>query len=470
VTEQATLPIPRPGAGRRDQTSPFLFLALEAGRPSAGSARFLLDDLDVVEIGRGSERRARRTVEDGVRRLRVQAPDPWMSQVHARIQRRGGTCTLADAGSRNGTRLNGAPVTSATLEDGDVVELGQTFFRYRAGLPDPSRGADIIDAAEAPAGLATVLPVFQHRLDELARVAPSAVAVALRGPSGSGKEVIARAIHAQSGRTGPFIAVNCGAIPHNLVESELFGHRRGAFSGAAADRVGLVAAADGGTLFLDEIGDLPLSVQPSLLRVLQERAVVPVGATQPVAVDFRLLSATHRDLPAMIAAGAFREDLWGRLAGYELEVPPLAERREDLATLVADLLDRLAPDREVAVSADAARALLRYRWPRNVRELEKALETALALAGRGDLDLEHLPAIITDGVPRSGRFELEVPRQRPPTPPPVGGSPDPRRDGLVASLREHHGNVSAVARSLGKPRSQIQRWMRRWDLRASDFA
>jgi transcriptional regulator with GAF, ATPase, and Fis domain len=314
-----------------------------------------------------------------------------------------------------------------------------------------------------------VLPVFQHRLDELARVAPTAVAVALRGPSGSGKEVIARAIHAQSGRGGPFIAVNCGAIPHNLVESELFGHRRGAFSGAAADRTGLVAAADGGTLFLDEIGDLPLSVQPALLRVLQDRAVVPVGATQPTPVDFRLLSATHRDLAGMIAAGAFREDLWGRLSGYELEVPPLADRREDLATLVADLLDRLAPDREVAISADAARALLRYRWPRNVRELEKCLETALALAGRGDIDLDHLPAVIADGVPRSGRFELEVPPPRAPTPTPTPASPDPRRDALVASLREHHGNVSAVARALGKPRSQIQRWMRRWDLRAGDF-
>ncbi|HTJ41595.1 MAG TPA: sigma 54-interacting transcriptional regulator [Kofleriaceae bacterium] len=461
MEDQHTRPKLSPSRKGVARARPFLFLVLEAGRPTGGSARFALDAVDVIELGRGGERAIAHDLDGGVRRLTVRIPDPWMSRAHARITRRGAEFTIADLGSSNGTSVDGAPITSAPLRDGAMIELGHTFFTVRA-VPADDHAGDILDAADSSAGLATVLPAFEARLIELVRVAPSAVSIVMRGPSGSGKEVLAGVVHRVSRRAGPLVAINCGAIPDDLVESELFGHRRGAFSGALADKIGIIASADRGTLLLDEIGDLPLAVQPALLRALQERAVRPVGATAPVPVDFRVICATHRDLPGMVARGEFREDLWARLAGFELVLPPLAERREDLGTLVAHLVDRLSPDREITLTPDAARALIRHAWPRNVRELEKVLEAALALAGDAELDVQHLPALITEGVPRSGIHVIPPDETLPPAATP---DDDPRRAELVAALRDHAGNVSAVARALGKPRSQIQRWMRRWGLR-----
>jgi sigma-54 dependent transcriptional regulator, acetoin dehydrogenase operon transcriptional activator AcoR len=462
VFEQRTRPKATGGRRPSARAAPYLFQVLEAGRPTGGSGRFSLDNVDVVEIGRGSERAVERGVIGGVRQMSLRVPDPWMSRAHGRIERRGADLTYVDLGSSNGSILDGAPVTRASLRDGAVLELGHTFFVTRR-LPTIDTPTDILHTTDAIAGLATVLPGLEQHLTELVRVASAAVAVVLHGPSGSGKEVIAGIVHRLSGRAGPLIAVNCGAIPDDLVESELFGHRRGAFSGAVTDKVGLIAAADGGTLFLDEIGDLPVAAQPALLRALQERAVRPVGATAAVPVDFRVISATHRDLEVMVRMGGFREDLWARLAGFTFEVPPLAERREDLGTLVAHLLGRHGGGRDIALTADAARALIRYGWPRNVRELEKALEAGIALAGDGDLDVHHLPPAIGDGVPRSGAHPV-APDDSIDAPP----IDDPRRDALIAALREHQGNVSAAARALGKPRSQIQRWIRRWGLRAAD--
>jgi transcriptional regulator with PAS, ATPase and Fis domain len=438
-----------------------LFLVLEAGRPTGGSARFALDTLDAIEIGRGATRSAERS-PDG-RSLRLTIPDPWMSRAHARVVRRDDGLAIVDEGSSNGSFVDGRQVSNAPLRDGALLELGHTFFlvHHVLAVDDVE---DILDGSDGRPGLATVVPDLDDRLADLVRVAASAVSIVLRGPSGAGKEILARRLHELSGRSGPLVAVNCGAIPAHLVESELFGHRRGAFSGAVADKVGLVAAAEGGTLFLDEIGDLPAAAQPALLRTLQERAVLPVGATAPMSVDFRVISATHRDLDAMVAAGKFREDLWGRLNGVTFALPSLAERREDLATMVAHICDRVSPDREVTILPDAARALVRHDWPRNVRELEKVLEAAIARAGGADLDLHHLPPDLGDGMPRSGvhQFSSEDDLE------PAQATDDPRRAALVAALREHGGNVSAVARALGKPRSQIQRWMRRWGVHADD--
>jgi sigma-54 dependent transcriptional regulator, acetoin dehydrogenase operon transcriptional activator AcoR len=472
-------PLTRPKlpGGRRagPRFEPFLFLALEAARPARASARFALASVDEVTIGRGPERRCQREIDRGSRRLTIEIPDPWMSRRHARIVRRGSSFAVADLGSSNGTLVNGAPVASAELRDRDLLELGHTSFLLRTGMRASASAGDIVEAGASALGLATVVPAFEAQLDELVRIAPSLVSVVLCGPTGTGKEVLAQAVHRASGRSGPLVAVNCGALPDDLVESELFGHRRGAFSGAVADRTGLIPSADRGTLFLDEIGDLPLPAQAALLRALQDRAVRPVGGTAAAPVDFRVIAATHRDLPAMVRAGTFREDLWARLDGFSFELPPLAERKEDLGTLVAHLGERLAPTRSLVLTPDAARALLRHSWSRNVRELEKVLEAALALAGPAEIDVPHLPAAITDGVPRSGIFTLP-PEDDSDGAEPVSvddatadaGDDDPRRAALIAALREHGGNVSAVARALGKPRSQIQRWMRRWGLRGGD--
>jgi DNA-binding NtrC family response regulator len=448
-------------APRRARMRPFLFLAFEAGRPTGGSGRFALDTIDSIEIGRGSIRSVERSPDGRCKRLTV--PDPWMSRAHARVVRRDDGFVVVDQGSSNGSFLDGREVSTGAIHDGALLELGHTFFVIRR-LPAGDDVHDILDGSDARAGLATVLPDLEDRLADLVRVASSGVSIVLRGPSGAGKDVLARVLHQISGRAGPLVAVNCGAIPHDLVESELFGHRRGAFSGASGDKVGLVAAADRGTLFLDEIGDLPAAAQPALLRTLQDRAVVPIGATAPTSVDFRVISATHRDLDAMVAAHRFREDLWGRLNGMSFTLPALAERREDLGTLVAQICDRVSPDQDVTILPDAARAIVRYAWPRNVRELEKALEAAIARTAGADIDVHHLPPEVGDGALRSGVYSLPSEDDVEPVQP--SAIDDPRRAALVAALREHGGNVSAAARALGKPRSQVQRWMRRWGVGA----
>ena len=307
------------------------------------------------------------------------------------------------------------------------------------------------------------------------QVAPSVASVLIVGESGTGKELAAQATHKVSGRQGAFVAVNCAALPSTLVESELFGYRKGAFSGAIEDRLGLVRSADRGTLFLDEIGDLPESAQAVFLRVLQESEVLPVGATRPVKVDIRLVAATHRDLEAVAASGRFRADLLARVSGLTLRLPPLRERREDLGLLIGMLLRRHFANRaeQISFSSDAARALILYDWPRNIRELEKCITAAAVLARGESIQLAHLPELL--------RAALSKPQARPPTqarPEGVAGdagelqlgeSDQRRRDEILSLLREHGGNITAVARALKKARFQVQRWIKRYRIDAKEF-
>jgi transcriptional regulator with PAS, ATPase and Fis domain len=275
------------------------------------------------------------------------------------------------------------------------------------------------------------------------------VPVLLAGATGTGKEVIARVVHTISGRSGDFVPVNCGALPATLVESELFGVKKGAFSGAIADRPGLVRAADGGTLFLDEIGDLPLPAQVAFLRVLQEREVCPVGDTKARPVDLRVVAATHQPLAELVEQGRFRADLYGRLAGFTLTLPTLAERRDDLGLLIAQLLRR-AHARDPRLTPEAAATLLSHSWPLNIRELEQRLTTALALAGREAIDHQHLGplALAAATAPAGGEDEEE----------------EDQRARLIALLTQHRGNVTEVARALGRSRLQVYRWLRRHQL------
>ena len=226
------------------------------------------------------------------------------------------------------------------------------------------------------------------------KVARSQAPVHITGESGTGKELVARLIHAQGPRAeGPFIPVNCGAIPSGLMESEFFGHRKGAFTGAVNDKTGLFQSAEGGTLFMDEIAELPLPMQVKLLRVIQEKSVRPVGETAEVPVDVRILSATHRDLRAMVRAGQFREDLFYRVNVIELHVPPLRERGDDVLLLADRILARLAGELGQplpTLTAAARQRLARYRYPGNVRELENILERAMALAGDGPIGPDEI--------------------------------------------------------------------------------
>src|SRR5512134_2926920 len=245
-------------------------------------------------------------------------------------------------------------------------------------------GESATTSAEWRSGIITRSPRMEDLLRQARLVADSDASVLIYGESGTGKELLARAIHrASPRRDNPFVAVNCGAMPEPLLESELFGHARGAFSGAVQAHKGLFQAADGGTIFLDEIGDMPLALQVKLLRVLQEGEVRPVGATQPIPVDVRVISATHRDLDAQKASGRFREDLYYRLNVVSLRLPPLADRREDIPLLATHFLRKLAERyrRPVpALAPDAMAALISAPWPGNVRQLLNLLEQAVALA------------------------------------------------------------------------------------------
>jgi DNA-binding NtrC family response regulator len=394
-----------------------------------------------------------------------------MSQRHARLTLvRGSHWLLEDLGSKNGVVHNGRVIRRGALRDGDLLELGQSLFLFRDAVAAASPDVPDLDANRGPSlgGLqATFVGALAAQYEPLAALVRTDVPVAILGESGTGKEVAARAIHTASGRPGALVALNCGAIPKDLVEATLFGHRRGAFSGAVDDRPGVVRSAERGTLFLDEIGDLPLASQVAFLRVLQEQEVVPVGDTRAIPVDFRLVVATHRSPADLVERGAFRHDLYARIAGFTLHLPRLAERREDLGILVAGLLERLAPDpRKVTLSLAAARQLASYDWPLNVRELESSLRIAVALAGpRARIELEHLPEAVRRaskngaGAASAGTEEAD---------PGVADDPALRAE-LVALLTEHRGNVSKVAEALGKGRMQVHRWLRRLGLDADAF-
>lgn len=428
-----------------------LTLALECDRPLAGSSRHCLAQINEVRIGRADERRVERS-RDGILHLGV--PDGRISVRHARLTAEFDRWIVVDTGSKNGVFLNGAPQQRALLSPGDVLQLGHTLFLFESepapiGFPldlDSSALANELD------GMATLLPSLARELKRLRGAATSTVSVLLLGPTGTGKELAARAVHAFSQRTGDFVAVNCGGLPPSLVEAELFGYRRGAFSGASQHHLGLVRAADAGTLFFDEVADLPPSSQSALLRVLQEREVHPLGATHPIPIDLRVVAATHKDLDELVRRHHFREDLLSRLSGIAFHLPPLTRRRPDLGLLVARLLARLTP-RAANITLDpaAARAMLADPWPRNVRQLEQSIAGALAV-GASD-------------VLRPADFGL--------TPPPSALVPEAPRDDLraelVARLETYHGNISEIARRMGKARVQIQRWLRRYGLDAAAY-
>ncbi len=281
------------------------------------------------------------------------------------------------------------------------------------------------------------------------RVAESDSTVLITGESGTGKELLARRIHRRSLRAdGPFVAVNCAAIPAELIESELFGHRKGAFTGATRDAKGKFELAHGGTIFLDEVAELPLVLQPRLLRVLQERTVDVVGGDEPVPVDVRVIAATNRDLAKLVDEGRFRLDLFYRLNVIVLHIPPLRERSEDILPLAEHFLRSYAPDRSFILDAAAKRRLTEYRWPGNVRELENICQRIALLADGGTVPIELLPtapSVTSDGavVSASGRVRL----------PPEGiALTEVERELVVQALERSGGNKAQAARLLKIPR------------------
>jgi len=337
-----------------------------------------------------------------------------------------------------------------------------------------------------PGIIGQALPMFEV-YGQIDRVAPSDVSVLVRGESGTGKELVSQAVHQLSARAErPFVAVNCAAIPAQLQESELFGHEKGAFTGATARRIGRFEEADGGTLFLDEIGDLSSEAQAKVLRAIQERRFRRLGGDRDIESDFRLVSATHRDLDAMVQTHEFREDLFFRLAVFEIHVPPLRRRREDVPLLIQHFIERhAAPDARPGVSTSAMAALLAYPWPGNVRELQNAILRALVTA-RGEIRLEDLPervqrgdAAPTDPAPGEPHLRLVEDDE-------LTGSDDtpslvratsPRsvaeilplteveRIAIQRALELTDGNISETARRLGVGRTTLYRKIDEYGLR-----
>ncbi|MBI2394537.1 MAG: sigma-54-dependent Fis family transcriptional regulator [Deltaproteobacteria bacterium] len=315
------------------------------------------------------------------------------------------------------------------------------------------------------------------------RVAATDVTVLVTGESGTGKELAARALHALSPRQArPFVAVNCAAIPRELLESELFGHTRGAFTGATKDRDGLFAAAAGSTLFLDEIGDASPEVQAKLLRVLQEKRYIPVGSTTEREADVRVIAATNRDLRAEVSAGRFRDDLYFRLHVVPLHLPALRERREDVPLLAEVFLERAAARHHRPVprlGKSAIDALLSHSWPGNVRELTNVMEAALLLAPSDDLRAEHFASLLVEsGAPRPSAT-ADAPRSwldvalaplRDPELPPLKEARDAfERAYLVEILRRSGGNVTAASRAAGRNRTDFYELLKRHGLSAAEF-
>jgi DNA-binding NtrC family response regulator len=462
---ESTISIDTEAPNPLESTSPFLFLALECERPSAGPARYALEGLSAIEFRRGRERAAEQTASAGAARLLLRVPDATMSSAHAELRRAGGGWELIDVGSKNGTLVNGERISTRLLADGDLLEMGRTLFLFRRAVAVPGRPLPAEGPDRSTPGLATLIPSLEAEFDRVRAVAKGSISVSIVGESGTGKELLASAIHKYSDRLGSFVAFNCGAVPPNLIASELFGFRKGAFSGADEDRPGLIRSAEGGTLFLDEIGELAPESQVALLRVLQEREVLPLGTTRPVKVNVRFLSATSQELSEAVAAGRFRPDLHARLAAFTCRLPRLADRREDMGLILAELLRRHGGQRwdSITIAVEAARALWSYSWPGNVRELDNCVSAALLLAGGGRIALAHLPQEIRprrEGDPGAA----EKPRSRALTP-----TQAQHRDRLLALLESHAGNVSAVARELGKERVQVQRWLKRFELDPRSF-
>jgi transcriptional regulator with GAF, ATPase, and Fis domain len=436
-------------------------------------------------------------------------PEQAVSRQHARIYAREDAALgrerwfLQDLGSRNGTMVDGGYITEIELEPNHEIRVGDAIFKfveqdvekcvaYRidgrvAGDRKARAFTEIVGGAQ-----------IDHIAADIERIAGTELSSVILGETGTGKEVIARGIHRLSGRRGSLQAINCAAIPHNLLESELFGYRRGAFSGADRDKPGLIKLADHGTLFLDEIGDMPLDAQAKLLRVLQSREVFPLGATTPERVDIRIVCATHRDLYQYVREGKFRGDLLARLNEHVVRLPPLRERKEDIYLLARFFGARYGrPSLEFSFSFIVA--LLHYDWPFNVRELESCIKRGVALTDGAQLDTVHLPDAIAEHMKGYGeRPRVAAPSNLPPpvmppaggertqtphpaasayAPPPAypaSGPPASRRgppteEELRALLQRHHGNVAAVGRELGKERMQVHRWLKRYNIDLSAY-
>ena len=342
----------------------------------------------------------------------------------------------------------------------DIDELGLIVARafHLHAIEEDNRRLEASGEAKVLGSIITAAPEMTKVARTIERVASADVSVMLLGASGTGKELLARAVHEKSGRSGAFIAINCAAIPENLLEAELFGYERGAFTGAVKSNVGKIELAQGGTLFLDEVGDIPLPLQVKLLRFLQERLIERIGGRSPIAVDTRIVCATHQDLEAMIGDGRFREDLYYRLAEIVVKIPSLAERSGDAVLLARHFVNRFSRELNPAVqslSPDAVEAIAAYGWPGNVRELENRMKRAVIMADgksvtAGDLDLQAGTPVGDDILPINLRAAREI----------------ADRKAIRQAMSQSDNNISGAAKLLGISRPTLYDLLKQYRLQA----
>jgi len=407
---------------------------------------------DALAVGRG-----RADAQPSAGELMLE--DPLVSGRHARIARVGTGFQLEDLGSKNGTfleadRLAGAPVA---LNEGARLFIGNHLFVFRRISALDVEALD--EERRAPLGpVATGSPALARICHKLRRLASSGGELFLAGETGVGKEVYARAAHAASGRSGAFVAINCAALPRELVESELFGYRAGAHSTAQNAKPGLIEEAEGGTLFLDEIGEMGSEAQAKMLRFLQDKEITPLGSTRPRRMDVRVIAATNRAVAAGTDSGV-RDDLLARLGASPLRLPPLRERIEDLGALISHF-SHFGRATATALELAAFRAMALYRWPLNVRELEKMLAAAWALTeGRRPIATRDLAEALT--APMATALPEPQRRKSPEAPPTVAE--------LEAALARHGGDVADAARALGRQRAAVWRWIKQFGLKPEEY-
>jgi len=419
--------------------------------------QFRLVVTEGADRGREHASTAERVVVGAAEGADLVLADPTVSRFHCEVAVAGDRFVVKDLASRNGTRVDGVAVTVAPLRDGATLTVGRTKLRFEIG---EGRVEVPLSSDERFGGLVGRSPAMRAVFSALARAAAHDTTVLLRGETGTGKEVAAESVHAASDRRDrPLLVIDCAALPPQLIESELFGHEKGAFSGADERRVGAFEDADGGTVLLDEIGELPLDLQPRLLRVLEQKEIRRVGGNRYRSVDVRVIAATHRDLRGEVNDGRFRADLFYRLAVVEIVLPPLRTRPEDLPATVESLLEALdARDRPEAASL-TTRAFLetleRHAWPGNVRELKNYLEKCLVLSEPAPLDARRAAASL----------ELPIDPRRP--------IKEARQDFVRAFERRYleellaacGGNVTAAARQAGVDRIHFYRLLWRHGLR-----
>jgi DNA-binding NtrC family response regulator len=443
-----------------------------AARPPLRAA--LLRVIDGPDRGLEVELPAAGVVIGSDRACDVVLTDSWVSRRHCTIAPTPAGFAITDLGSKNGTTIDGVAVGKVVAPPGVVVRIGKTLLQ---AMP----ADEVVDippsSSERFGGLYGASLVMRQAFAVLERASKTAAPILLLGESGTGKEVMARGVHDASPRAAaPFVVFDCGASTETLIESDLFGHVRGAFTGAATDRVGAFAAAHGGTLFLDEIGDLPVGLQPKLLRMLEAGEVVPVGGRKPERFDVRVVAATHRDVFGEVARGGFRGDLYYRLAVVEVHVPPLRQRLADLPELIKMFLERSQAPRAAELAAQvgdkpaenrALDRLQRYHWPGNVRELRNVITRAVALAGPDD-DFQSLPFVLrpTVAAPDAPTAKADRPFHE-------------AKDELIARFEREYladlvqragGNLSQAARQAGLERKFLYKLLDRNGLRAKGVA